>query len=320
MLSAMALATHGCQSHHMTTIYRSEDVERRAYWIANIQKLSGVFGDDSQRLEIELSSEIKASGFSSLISHLRLCGDIPEQYSHDSSEEKLYSKYTDCLIAETFKALGLQSLVLSERGDAADVEVFTKDYSFVADAKAFRLSRTAKNAKDFKISSMDAWKRGKPYAIVICPIYQLPTRSSQIYSQATTRNVCIGTYSYMSLLVSVANNINLNTSHKIMDTVFQVVETIPPSKDALPYWMAVNRTILNAHPGVKELWINEKKAAVEGLTVAKEIALTFLATERERIMRMSHQEALMELVRIQRIDSRIQTISRVSDNNLMEMV
>lgn len=251
---------------------------------------------------------------------MRLCGDIPEQYGHDSSEEKLYSKYTDCLIAETFKALGLKSLVLSERGDAADVEVFAEDYSFVADAKAFRLSRTAKNAKDFKITSMDVWKRGKPYAIVICPIYQLPIRSSQIYSQATTRNVCIATYSYLSLLVSVAININLDTAQKVIENVFKAVEELKPSKDALPYWTTVNRAILSAHPSIKELWMNEKQAAAEGLIVAKEIALTFLAAERERIMRMSHQEALMELVRIQRVESRVQTIRRVSDNNLMDII
>ena len=33
-------------------------------------------------------------------------------------------------------------------------------YSLVADAKAFRLSRTAKNQKDFKVQAMDglAWR------------------------------------------------------------------------------------------------------------------------------------------------------------------
>ena len=72
----------------------------------------------------------------------------------------------------------LKSLVLSERGDADDVEDFAKQYSFVADAKAFRLSRTAKNQKYFKIQAMDNWKKGKPHAMVVCPIYQLPNRSS----------------------------------------------------------------------------------------------------------------------------------------------
>ena len=84
----------------------------------------------------ELADEIKNQGTQSLLDHIRLCGDIPESYSHDSSEEKLYSKYTDSLLCESFKAMGLKSLVLAERADAADVEAFAKRYSFVADAKA----------------------------------------------------------------------------------------------------------------------------------------------------------------------------------------
>ncbi len=114
----------------------------------------------------------------------------------------MYSKYTDCLLSLAYTNLGLKSIVLKERADAADVEAFAKDYSFVADAKAFRLSRTAKNQKDFKVQAMHGWKRGKPYAMVVCPIYQLPTSSSQIYQQAISQNVCIFTYSHLSLLLS----------------------------------------------------------------------------------------------------------------------
>ena len=110
-------------------------------------------------------------GSSRLIDHLRLCGNIPEEFQHDSSEEKLYSKNTDVLLSFAYKDMGLKSLVLSERGDSADVEAIAKQYSFVADAKAFRLSRTAKNQKDFKIQALDNWKKGKPHAMVYCPLF-----------------------------------------------------------------------------------------------------------------------------------------------------
>ena len=55
------------------------------------------------------------------------------------------------VIHEPFKATGFTSLVLKERGDTADIECVTDEYSFVADAKAFRLNRTAKNQKDFEV-------------------------------------------------------------------------------------------------------------------------------------------------------------------------
>lgn len=174
----------------------------RKYWIGEIKKLSGNFGTDSDRVESELASEIASGGVNSLLDHLRLCGDIPESYGHDSSEEKLYSKYTDAILAESFRALGLTAVVLKERADAADVEAFGKGFSLVGDAKTFRLSRTAKNAKDFKIQAMDGWKRGKPYAVVVCPINQMPTRASQIYQQACARNVAILSYSHFAVLAS----------------------------------------------------------------------------------------------------------------------
>lgn len=292
-------------------------ITKRAYWVEEIRKLSGNFGEDTGRLENELADEIKKQGMQSLLDHIRLCGDIPESYNHDSSEEKLYSKYTDSLLCESFKAIGLKSLVLTERADAADVEAFAKGYSFVADAKAFRLSRTAKNQKDFKVQAMDGWKRGKPYAMVVCPIYQLPTKSSQIYEQASVRNVCVFTYSHLAMLILFAQIEGNAKTEEMLEAVFKSIPALNPSKDAFPYWSAVNKTMLGYSKDVAELWQAEKQAAVESIAIAKDEALTFLATEREKIMRMSHEEALLELVRVHKIESRIRIIKSVSDNNIL---
>ena len=146
-------------------------IEKRKYWIEEISKLSDDFNADSEKIEREIEKEIKDDGLDSLLGHLRLCGAIPEKYNHDSSEEKLYSKYTDVVIHEAYSAMGFNSIVLKERADTADVECVSTDFSFVADAKAFRLSRTAKNQKDFKVQAMDNWKKGKPYATIVCPVY-----------------------------------------------------------------------------------------------------------------------------------------------------
>lgn len=190
------------QNISMTKIISDEAIKTREYWIGEIQKLSGHFVNDTERLVKELDEEIKKLGTSTIIDHLRLCGNIPECYKHDSSEEKLYSKYTDSLLSFAYQAIGLKSIVITERADVADVEGFGKDFSFVADAKTFRLSRTAKNQKDFKVQAMDRWKHGKPYAMVVCPIYQMPGRSSQIYVQASTRDVCLFIYLFTSFVIS----------------------------------------------------------------------------------------------------------------------
>jgi len=168
-------------------VITKQDIARRRYWIDEISRLSGDFGVDSDRVEQEIAQEIETEGIASLLGHLRLCGAIPERYGHDSSEEKLYSKYTDIAIHEAYTAMGFTSVVLKERADVADVECVCDDYSFVA---------------DFKVQAMDDWKHGKPYAMVVCPVYQLPSRASQIYQQAAARSVCICTYTHLAVLGS----------------------------------------------------------------------------------------------------------------------
>ena len=303
----------------MTKLIKPAAVSKREFWIEEIRKLSGNFGDDSSRLETELATEVKSEGFGVLIDHLRLCGDIPESYGHDSSEEKLYSKYTDSLLSETYKAMGLKSLVLKERADAADVEAFAKNFSFVADAKAFRLSRTAKNQKDFKVQAMDGWKRGKPFAMVVCPIYQLPNKSSQIYEQATVRNVCVFTYSHLAMLATFGASEGNEKSEELLEQVFKAIPALNPSKDASQYWAAINRTMLGFSKVMDDLWSIEKQAAVESIAAAKNEALTFLAKEREKIMRMSHDEALKELIKVHKIESKIVTINSVSNSGILSI-
>jgi type II restriction enzyme len=303
----------------MSKIISDTAIKRRQYWIDEIRKLNGNFGADTDRLEKELEEEISKSGVTVLIDHLRLCGNIPESYGHDTSEEKLYSKYTDCLLSLSYKTLGLKSLVLKERADAADVEAFAKNYSFVADAKSFRLSRTAKNQKDFKVQAIDGWKRGKPYAMVVCPIYQLPNTSSQIYQQATTRNVCVFTYSHLALLLTFSETEGKTKAQQLLEKIFQTISALNPSKNATDYWLAINKTMLSFSRKIEPLWNSEKQAATQSISIAKEEALTFLAQEREKIMRMSHKEALKELIKAHKIESRIKTINAISDNGLFNV-
>lgn len=254
-----------------------------------------------------------------MIGHLRLCGAIPEGYGHDSSEEKLYSKYTDIVIHEAYTSMGLTSVVLKERADVADVECECEDFGFVADAKAFRLSRTAKNQKDFKVQAMDGWKRGKPFAMLVCPVYQLPSRTSQIYEQAAARSVCICTYTHLAVFTRYAETSGWDKAIGLLHGVFRAVEAMNPSKDARAYWYTVNRTFLDADRRIADVWREEKMASVESVRVAQEEALSYLAGERRRIMRLSRREAIQEVLQWRKLDSRMKAVRSVKDNGLMEI-
>jgi type II restriction enzyme len=300
-------------------VLTDKTIERRRHWINEITKISGKFGDDSAKVDRELNAELESDGISALLDHLRLCGSIPESYGHDSSEEKLYSKYTDSLLATAYRHIGLTSIVLSERGDAADVEAVASNYSLVADAKVFRLSRTAKNQKDFKIEALHGWKRGKPHAMVVCPIYQLPARKSQIYQQAIARNVCIFSYAHLAVLVEFSHLVGKQQGQDLLLKILKCAEESNPDKDSVGYWTSINRVMLNADPAIRPLWQGEKIATLEAIVAAKEEALTMLAQEREQIMRMSKDEAITSLIKDRNLDGREKVIRGLSDNGIMSI-
>ena len=67
------------------------------------------------------------------------------------------------------------------------------------------------------------------------------------------------------------------------------------------------------------MWKEEKIASIESIQVAREEALQFLATERERIMRLSREEAIREVIMWRKIENRIRAVQSVSDNGLLEL-
>lgn len=148
-----------------------------------------------------LESRINSDG--DFIGTLRQIGIIPEFIAHDSTGEKLFSKASDMVLSRAFFEIGLKSSVLHERADSADVIAESKIYGYTlaADAKAFRLSRTAKNQKDFKIPALSSWRRDNDYAVLCSPYFQYPAKSSQIYAQALTNNVCLFSWEHLIFLL-----------------------------------------------------------------------------------------------------------------------
>ena len=295
-------------------------IEKRNYWIQEINRLSGNFGVDSAKVEAELKEEIESDGIESIVGHLRLCGAIPESYGHDTSEEKLYSKYTDVVIHEAFSAIGLQSKVIKKRANTADVECVAADYSFVADAKAFRLSRTAKNQKDFKVQAMDNWKHGRPYAMVVCPVYQLPCKKSQIYEQAASRCVCLGTYSHLAVLVRYAQATCPGNAEELLHRIFISVKNMTPAEEAHAYWRTLNKTVTEYDPTISDIWREEVIASAESVEISRKEALSYFNSEEGRFMRLSKEDAIAEILKSSNLDGKRKTAQGVKDNRLLSVI
>lgn len=100
-------------------------------WVFELAKTKNAF-DELERRVMQFTPP-------QLIEALLECGVIPEAFDHDSSEEKLWAKYCDILLAMALRSLGLESSVIRARGNSADVLATSASYTVVGDAKAFRL-------------------------------------------------------------------------------------------------------------------------------------------------------------------------------------
>ena len=290
---------------------------RRTRWVNELAALSGSFGEDSAKLVAALRAEVDNDGKEALLQHLRMCGAVPEQYARDSSAEKLYSKYTDAVVSEALGAIGLRSSIIATRADAADVQARAEQYSLVADAKAFRLSRTAKNQKDFKVQAMDVWRGGLDFAILVGPIYQFLPRNSQIYQQAIVRNVCLLSFSHLACLVALAYRKGAGVAEESLHRILKTVTVLHPSKSAIDYWIGINRALVDSLSGDSDLWEEEKRASLEALEVARDESLRYLRAERDRLLGLSRQEAVDELVRLAGVGSRVERVARIEHGDLL---
>ena len=104
----------------------------------------------------------------------------------------------------------------------------------------------------------------------------------------------------------------------LLQDVFVSIEAMVPSKSASDYWQVVNRAFLN-RAGTSEIWREEKVALLESVEVARQEALRFLAEERERVMGLSRQESIQEVLDGRKLDTRIQAVTAVVENGLLDI-
>ena len=152
----------------------------------------------------DIESYIQSLSKDDFIEIVKEIGTIPEVIEASSTEEKLYSKASDIVLARCFSEIGLKAKALSERGNSADIVAESHHgYTLVADAKTFRLSRTAKNQKDFKISTLSRWRGMEhDFAVLVAPYFQYPNTSSQIYASALSDKVCLLSWEHMLFLLN----------------------------------------------------------------------------------------------------------------------
>ncbi len=242
---------------------------------------------------------------------LKQIGTIPEFLAHDSTEEKLFSKASDAVLSRAFREIGLKSTVLKERGDSADVlaESPVHGYTLVADAKAFRMSRTAKNQKDFKVVALSGWRKDSEYAVLCSPYFQYPSKSSQIYSQAISHNVCLLSWEHLIFLIEngikETADISFSPLWAFCDTYSHEVLCSDMKKCFIPQF---NTTLLGLLGLSDELLETQLKEQIATISERGNQERRFWQEEIQKIKRYSKEEAISELIKAKKIHEKIAQI------------
>lgn len=240
-------------------------------------------------------------------------GTIPESIEHDSTQEKLFSKASDAVLARAFREIGLKATILRERGDSADVQAasFYHGYTLVADAKAFRLSRTAKNQKDFKVTALSGWRKDADYAVLCSPFFQYPTNRSQIYAQAVDNNVCLLSWEHILFLVEngikESSSLDLSALWNISATYAEHCVVAEKKKCFMP---TINQCVLDINQKSLDEFEFFLKQCHRTLSERASAEVDFWKKEIIKISSYTKEQAISELIKAKKIDEKIAQIEK----------
>lgn len=239
-------------------------------------------------------------------------GTIPESIKASSSEEKLFSKTSDIVLSRCFNMLGLKSIPLTDRGNSADVmaESVYHQYNLVSDAKCFRMSRTAKNQKDFKVTALGNWRGGNyEYAVLVSPYFQYPKKESQIYKAALDDDVCLLAWEHISILldcnVRENENFSLETIWKSSQMMKRDTTVDRSSKCFLPKINEFVAKKINKDIGSFDELLNQYK------TVIKErgkLEIECCQKRLDEIDSLTREQAIKQLKKETKLEERIKVI------------
>lgn len=276
-------------------------------------EINSCIGLDFQQASSKLQDTIFNLRKADILKLIVEIGTIPEDIGHDSTEEKLYTKASDILFAKALKEMNLEVSVLTQRADCADIvaQSHYHRYSLVGDAKAFRLSRTAKNAKDFKVTSMAHWRGDCDFSVLACPYYQYPKSTSQIYKDALDNNISLFSWEYLYILLKEGVKEDSSTNLRELFNQSAIIAngtTVGNAKANFLQQQNKNIADIIKMPQSKFIgyFENIKKMLVKrGYT-----EISYYENEISRVKQLNREDAINELLKSMKLDSKISTIKQ----------
>lgn len=263
----------------------------------------------------QVKTYVETLNTQSLIEIVKEIGTIPECIEASSSAEKLFSKASDCILACCFSKLGIPAVAVNERGNSADIIAQSMHgYTLVADAKTFRLSRTAKNQKDFKIDTLSNWRGAEhDFALLVAPYFQYPNTVSQIYSSALDKQVCLLSWEHiLFLLENRISETDVLSLEAIWNAPVRLArDTLIAYADRMNCQLPYINQILCDRISMSIEKFNEQLNVCKGnIRERGNLELQYLHSEKEAITSLTRDEAISELLKSKKVLERISTIEK----------
>lgn len=270
--------------------------------------IDDIFKFSNQENSFELiEKKYKSINKEILIKELIQVGIMPEVFEHDSCEEKAWSKFSDVILASSLNFLGLKSEVLRTRGNSADVYSKAKNYTIVSDAKCFRLSRTAKNQKDFKVKALNDWRRQDTYALLVSPFSQYPADRSQIYIQAVSQNVSLLSYLHLQFLIEKGVKGDLEKLWKMPSYISKNYKPEEQTR-GVTYWQAVDALVCEITKQPIEILKQYKQQEIEKTKDVGQEGINYWTAKIKEFSSLTREQAVKLLIKAQKIEQKIKTI------------
>jgi hypothetical protein len=306
----------------MTTVNLSKELQDITSWTKKSQNLNP--NDFSYDEMIDLLDDIEEYSFQKksdvvqkivynmnadqLQDYLSKCGVIPERFSHDSSNEKIYAELCEIIVASFFKQLGETASVLEKRSGSADVLASQNQEHVVLDAKAFRLSRTALNPKDYKIEAINEWKddHDAKYSGLVGPLNQFPGSRSRLYSEAARYNVTLLSYGHLGYILKHRSDVNsLEPLWTLGDNLMENYDVDEINGDV--YWDKVEDSMTNI-VGDIQLFNTAIKENMKGLEDQSQQQIEFWESKKDALRDLEKEELVQELIKAKKINKKVDRI------------
>jgi type II restriction enzyme len=156
---------------------------------------------------------------------------------------------------------------------------------------------------------LDDWRKENTFAILVSPLAQYPTNSSQIYTQAIEKNVTLLSYLHLQLLLESEKISNLETLWKTGIDLQQKLPKNDWNKSKI-YWQEINQNVCNVTNVDISVLDKYKQKEIEITQSLGLEGIDYWQNTIENYKKLSKEEAIKKLIKAEKIENKIVTIKK----------